>query len=190
MSADLSADYRASKRAYELGRLRSAAWKAALVTLVLGVLGVAHSGVAVLIVMPVTVVAWILAFWRGDVFLRGATYGLLGGIVTSLLPMSVLRPCCAAGAPAMAPGMDCCTMPGACLGAGALVGLVLSAVVPFGKAAWWRTATGVAVGMASVAVLRCATLFAGEAFGLVGGLMAGVAAAAAAKAVAQRRLTT
>lgn len=190
MSADLSADYKASRRAYELGRLRSGAWKAALVTVVVAVFGVVTSGATVLVVVPFTVAAWIFAFWRGDVFLRGAFYGLLGGIVTSMLPMSVLRPCCAAGGAGMAPGMDCCTMPGACLSAGALVGLVLAAVVPFGKAAWWRTATGVAVGMASVAILKCATLFAGEAFGLVGGLVAGVAAATAAKAVAQRRLTT
>ena len=138
-----------------------------------------------MIVLPLTLAAWVFAHWRGDVFLRGAFYGLLGGVITSLMPMSILRPCCAAGTP---PGMDCCTMPGACLGAGALVGLLLAAAVPVGKAAWWRTATGVAVGMASVALLKCATLFAGEAVGLLAGLMVGVVAATAAKVVVRQRL--
>jgi hypothetical protein len=189
MSTEHSADYLATRRAYELGRLRSGAWKAVLVTVVVAVLGVITSGWAVLLAVPVTVTAWLFAFWRGDAFLRGAVHGLLGGLVTSLLPMSILRPCCAAGAAKVVSGMACCTMPGACLGAGALVGLVLATVVPFGSAAWWRTATGVGVGVASVAVLKCTTLFAGEAFGLVGGLLAGVAIATAAKAVAQHRFT-
>jgi hypothetical protein len=189
MPTELDASYQATRRAYELGRLRSGAWKTGLVTAVVAAFGLVTSGPAILMVMPVTVAAWLLAFWRGDAFLRGAFHGLAGGLVTSLLPMSILRPCCAAGAAKMAAGMDCCTMPGACLGAGALVGLVLATVVPFGKAAWWRTATGVSVGLSSVAILKCTTLFAGEAFGLVGGLLAGVMLATAAKAVAQRRLT-
>jgi len=186
MSTDLGASYLATRRAYEWGRLRSGAWKAALVTAVVAALGVATSGSTALLAVPITVAAWLFAFWRGDVFLRGAIHGLLGGIVTSLLPMSVLRPCCAAGAANLAPGMTCCTMPAACLGAGAVVGLVLAAAVPFGNAAWWRTATGVSLGVASVAIFKCTALFAGEAFGLVGGLLAGVALATAAKAVARR----
>jgi hypothetical protein len=77
-------------------------------------------------------------------------------------------------------------MPGACLGAGALVGVVLAVAVPFGKTTWWRTALGMVLGMSSVAVLKCTTLFAGEAFGLVGGLMAGIVAVAAARLVLGR----
>ena len=78
-------------------------------------------------------------------------------------------------------------MPGACLAAGALVGALLATVVPFGRSSWWRTALGVALGMTSVAVLKCSTLLYGEAFGLVGGLVAGLAAATAARAVIARR---
>jgi len=189
MWTDSAAGRRATRRAYELGRLRSSAWKAALVAALIACFGVAVSGSSVLLVAPITALAWWFAFWRGDVFLRGAVHGLLGGAVTSLLPMSLLRPCCAPGAAKLAAGVTCCTMPGACLGAGALVGLLLAIAVPFGRAAWWRTAAGVSVGVASVAVLKCATLFAGEAFGLVGGLLAGVAIAAAAKALALHRLT-
>jgi hypothetical protein len=189
MPTDLDANYLAARRAYELGRLRSAAWKAAVISAVVAAFGLLTAGSTILFVVPVTVAAWLFAFWRGDAFLRGAFHGLAGGLVTSLLPMSVLRPCCATSAAKMAAGMDCCTMPGACLGAGALVGLLLATVVPFGKAAWWRTATGVSLGLSSVAILKCTTLFAGEAFGLVGGLLAGVMLATVARAVAQRRLT-
>jgi hypothetical protein len=77
-------------------------------------------------------------------------------------------------------------MPGACLGAGALVGFVLAAFVPLGPARV-RTAAGMALGVASVAILRCSTLFIGEAFGLLGGLVAGVAGAALAQSMLRRR---
>jgi hypothetical protein len=154
------------------------------VALPISLAGLATSGRPALAWVPLTVVAWVFAYWRGDAVLRGALYGLLGGVVTSLLPMSILRPCCVPGAPV---GADCCTMPGACLAAGAVVGVVLAAVVPFGRTSWWRTALGMAVGMTSVAILKCTTLFAGEAFGLVGGLMAGVAAGAVARFVLRLR---
>jgi hypothetical protein len=94
------------------------------------------------------------------------------------LPMSILRPCCDMQA---MPGAECCTMPGACLLAGAGVGAALAAVVPFGRAAWWQTALGMAAGLTSIAVLKCATLFSGEAIGLVGGLMGGLLLASAAR---------
>ena len=109
---------------------------------------------------------------------NGALYGLLGGVATQLLPMSILRPCCKLER--MAEG-DCCTMPGACLLAGASVGVLLAAVVPFGRASWWRTALGMCCGLMSIAVLRCATLFTGEALGLAGGLVGGLLLASIAR---------
>ncbi|HVJ88836.1 MAG TPA: hypothetical protein VM580_03470 [Labilithrix sp.] len=183
MSAKSNLAYREARRAYELGRLRSATWRAALVVVPVAALGLGTSGRSAILALPFTIAAWLFAFWRGDVLLRGAFYGLLGGLATSILPMSILRPCCAAGAPM---GAECCTMPGACLGAGALVGVVLAVAVPFGKTTWWRTALGMVLGMSSVAVLKCTTLFAGEAFGLVGGLMAGIVAVTAARLVLGR----
>ena len=72
------------------------------------------------------------------------------------------------------------------IGAGALIGFVLAAFVPLGPARV-RTAVGMALGIASVAILRCSTLFIGEAIGLLGGLLAGVAAAALAQSVLRRR---
>ena len=184
MSFEAGGAQQAARRAYELGRLRSALWRAALLALPVAGFGLFVSGRAALLALPLTLAAWVFAYWRGHVFLRGALYGLIGGLVTSALPLSVLRPCCKVAA---LPGESCCTMPGACLGAGMLVGLVLATAVPFGKATWWRSAAGMALGMASVAVLKCATLFAGEAVGLVGGLLAGVAAGAAVKAVLAAR---
>ncbi len=186
MSAEMTPDYVRTRRAYEYGRLRSSAWRALLVALPIALVGLATSGRSSLALVPLTLAVWVFAHWRGDALLRGAFYGLVGGVVTSVLPLSILRPCCAAGAPA---GADCCTMPGACWAAGAVVGVVLAAVVPFGKISWWRTAIGMALGMTSVAILKCATLFAGEAFGLVGGLMAGVAASMAARFVLRLRST-
>lgn len=186
MSVECTPEYRAVRWAYELGRLRRSAWTALGIAILVGAFGVATSGRGSLYALPLTLAAWVFAAWRGGVFLRGSLYGLAGGIVTSLLPLSVLRPCCALP---RVPGADCCTMPGACLAAGAAVGLVLAAVVPYGKASAWKTALGMVLGMTSVAVLKCATLFAGEAVGLVGGLLAGLLASTAARAVLAQRVT-
>jgi hypothetical protein len=184
MPAEATPEYSSARRAYELGRLRFSAWRALLVASVVAVLGLATTGRDALLVLPITLLAWVFVFWRGRDLLRGAFYGLLGGMVTALLPLSILRPCCVAGVP---PGKDCCTMPGACLAAGALVGMALAMLVPYGKGSWWRTACGVVLGMTSVAILKCATLFAGETVGLVGGLVAGLLASTAARRVLARR---
>ncbi len=186
MAAD-TPEYRNARRAYEWGRLRSSTRRALLVVAAVAAFGTATYGPRALAFLPLTLAAWVIAHWRGHLVLRGAFYGLVGGLVTAVLPMSILRPCCAG---VMEPGADCCTMPGACVAAGALVGVVLSAFVPYGKASWWRTALGVALGLTSVVVVKCATLVAGEAFGLVGGLLGGLVATAAARGVFGRRLST
>jgi hypothetical protein len=175
------------RRAYELGRLRVSAMRAALVTAPIALVAGIVTGAPALVWIPVTFAVWMLAQWRGGPILRGTFFGLLAGIVTYALPLSILRPCCSPERMAqLAPGADCCTMPGACLGAGALIGFVLAAFVPLGPARV-RTAVGMALGIASVAILRCSTLFVGEAFGLLGGLVAGVAGAALAQSVLRRR---
>jgi hypothetical protein len=173
-----------ARRAYERGRVVTSLRRALYVVVPVAVIATLITGRSALVWIPFTLAAWVLAHWRGGTILRGAFFGLAGGAITYSLPMTILRPCCSPAA--MTAGGDCCTMPGACLGAGALVGIALAAFVPPGDARW-RTATGMALGVASVAILRCATLFAGEAFGLVGGLLAGVAAATAARFVLTRR---
>lgn len=170
--------YRRARRAYELGRLRSSFEKALVFTLLVALLGWSTTGVSSLRWLPITFGVWVLAHWVGQSVQRGAFYGLLGGVVTHCLPMSILRPCCDMNA---MPGADCCTMPGACLLAGAAVGVALAAVVPFGRASWWQTAAGMVAGLTSVAVLKCATLFTGEAIGLVVGLVGGLLLASAAR---------
>ena len=176
--ADSMLSYRRARRAYESGRLRSSLSRALVVAASVALLGWVTVGVAAFRFMPLTLAIWLFVLWLGQSVQRGAFYGLFGGIVTHLLPLSVLRPCCNAQA---LPGADCCTMPGACLLAGTAVGAVLAAVVPFGRASWWQTALGMTAGLLSVAVLRCATLFSGEAIGLMGGLIGGLLLAAAAR---------
>lgn len=187
MPVEAMPDHERVRRAYEVGRLRTSTWRALLVSSIVAGVGLATTGRAALLMVPVTFVAWLFAFWRGQDLLRGSRYGLLGGLVTAALPMSILRPCCVAGATA---GKDCCTMPEACLAAGALVGVALALSVPYGKGSWWRTAGGVVLGTTSVAIVKCATLFAGETVGLVGGLVAGLVASTAARRVLARRAST
>ncbi len=183
--ADKGIEYRAARRAYELGRLRTSLWWAAAISTPIAAAGWLVSGRSSLVWLPVTLLVWIVACWRGGALLRGAFHGLLGGVVTFALPMSILRPCCTPEA--MMSGADCCTMPGACLAAGGVVGVILAAFVPLGRGSWWRTATGMVLGVASVAIFKCATLFAGEAIGLVGGIAAGLLAACAARSLVQWR---
>ena len=121
---------------------------------------------------------------RIDGLLRCVLVGLVGGVVTYALPLTVLRPCCSAEA--MATGTSCCTMPSACLGAGALLGFALAAFVPLGPSRW-RTALGMSLGVGSVAILRCSTLLGAEALGLMGGLLGGVVAATGARLVVARK---
>src|SRR6478752_2649915 len=181
MLAESTLGYQRARRAYELGRLRSSLLSALLVSSLVALLGGLTVGAASFRLLPLTFAIWVLAHWLGQGFQRGAFYGLLGGVVTHLLPMSILRPCCAGGAMAMQNGADCCTMPGACLLAGAAVGAAVAAVVPFGRASWWQTAAGSAAGLTSVAILNCAPLFGGEAIGLVAGLVGGLLLASAAR---------
>lgn len=170
-----------ARRAYERGRLRTSLWRTAPIVACVGILSLLVVGRAGLLWLPITAVLWLLANWRGGPVLRGAYVGVLGGLVTLVLPMTVLRPCCSPEA--MAQGMSCCVQPSACLTAGALLGLVLAAFLPAGSSRW-RAATGMALGVGSVAVLRCSTLFAAEALGLAGGLVAGLLAAMIGRAVA------
>ena len=182
MTLGSSREYARARRAYEYGRLRSSVWRALIIAMPIGLAAWFLSGGSALAWLPLTFCAWIFAYWRGDALLRGSFYGLFGGMVTVLMPMSILRPCCAPGAmPNM--GTSCCTMPGMCLLAGAVVGVVLATAVPFGKASWLRTASGIA----SMAIVKCATLFVGEAVGLLGGLIAGVIAASLAKSWLETR---
>jgi hypothetical protein len=178
-------EYREVRRAYEYGRLRVSAWWALAISTPIAAAGWVVSGAASLRWLPITLLAWILAYWRGGALLRGAVFGLGGGAVTFILPMSILRPCCVAGAVS---GPSFCTMPGACLAAGGVVGVMLAALVPFGRESAWRTAAGMALGVTSVAILKCSTLFAGEAMGLVAGIVAGVMAASGAKFLVRRRM--
>lgn len=180
MSAELT-NLRRARRAYELGRLRSSFEKALVVTGLVALLGWLTAGASSLLLLPLTLVIWVVAHWLGQSVQRGALYGLLGGLFAHALPMSILRPCCDMQAMQTMSGADCCTMPGACLLAGGAVGVVLAAVVPFGRAACWQTAAGMAAGLTSVAVLKCATLFTGEAIGLVAGLVGGLLLASAAR---------
>lgn len=198
---DARGELRLARRAYELGRVRYAAMAALFVTAAVGGAAYLATGPRVLAWLPLTFALWSLAAWRGGALQRGARLGLLGGAVTMVLPMSMLRPCCRAmdGAGAMHAGgtmdmgstmaaaQDGCTMPLACFAPGAVVGVFVALLAPANLAPKWKAAAGMGLGLAAVAVSKCAVLFVGEALGLMGGLALGVTVASAARALLQRR---
>jgi hypothetical protein len=181
MQGEFDVAYRATRRRYELGRLLAAFQSAAVVTLAVALVSGIVIGRRALVWVPVTFVTVAFTEWRGVLLMKGARRGVIAGLGSMLLPLSILRPCCGVDAKAM--GESCCTMPSACWASGAVVGLVMALVLP--KAPEGRrteAAAGVILGVTSVAVLRCSALFAGEAVGLLGGIAAAVAATSLARA--------
>jgi hypothetical protein len=169
-----------ARRAYELGMLRLGLVRAAVVTCLVAVL--AAAGVARLpspAWLVLVFAAWLLVGWRGALMWRGALGGLVAGLAALALPLSVLRPCCATMT-----GATGCSMPELCIGAGALLGLAVTASLPrLGSASEWARASGGALlAVASLVASRCATLFLGETVGLLGGLVASAAAVSFARA--------
>ncbi len=175
---------RAAKRAYELGRLRTALLRAVSIAVLVAGAAALAMGMRALALLPLTLLGWVLIEWRGTWLRSGARRGLLAGVAALFLPLSILRPCCVAGT------VECCSgsMPPMCAAVGGLLGLSLALLIPSAPGARrGEAALGVALGAASVAALRCGPLLLGEAAGLLGGLTAGVLAASLARAWVDRR---
>jgi len=128
--------------------------------------------------------AVVVAEWRGSALARGARRGTVAGIVSLLMPVALLRPCCV-------PGMDvtaCCAAPAACLAAGATFGLVAALFVPrVAMENRWKAIVGMAIAVTAVGAVRCAPLFLGESLGLLAGLVGGVVATSTARAWVEGR---
>jgi hypothetical protein len=189
MAADFDHTYRAARRAYELGRLGGALKRALVVAAAAASAGAIVVGWRAIAWLPVTVVVWTFVEWRGTWLREGARRGLLAGLASLFLPLSVLRPCCSPEA--MARGADCCAtaMPSTCAGVGALFGLSLALLLPRApRTRRLETAMGMALGTGALVALRCGPLLLGEAVGLLGGLTAGVVAASLARAWLDRRV--
>jgi hypothetical protein len=187
--SSLESAHAAALRSYEVGRFWVALRHAAIVSGSLAVAAGFAFGKAALLWIPVTLVAVTFAEWRGAALMKGARRGVLAGVGTLLLPLSILRPCCRvdAMARAVAMGQDCCTEPSACWAAGAIAGLVMAVLVPRARnGKLFETALGMVLGVSSVAVVRCSILFAGEALGLLGGMAATLVATSLARSVLER----
>jgi hypothetical protein len=181
MPSDYAAAHRAARLHYELGRLASAARHAGLLTIGLAVIAGVTLGRRAFVWLPLTLLTLLLTEWRGVFLMKGARRGFVAGLAALLVPLSVLRPCCALDAKAM--GATCCTMPSACWGAGAVLGLVMALLVPAApEGRRTEAALGMILGVTSVALLRCSALFLGETAGLLGGMAAGVIATSLARA--------
>jgi hypothetical protein len=181
MQSDFAHAYRATRRRYELGRLVNALRNATLMAAVAVTFSAIVQGRSALVWLPVMLVALTLAEWRGVFLMKGARRGIVAGVASLLLPLSVLRPCCGVDAKAM--GATCCTMASMCWGVGLAVGGAMALLVPKAPAGRrLEAAFGFALGVTAVAISRCSTLFAGEAVGFVGGMAAAVIATSMAGA--------
>jgi hypothetical protein len=182
MDSNWDDTYRAARRHYEIGRARTALLRAAAVTSLAAIISTIALGSAALAWLPLTFGVSVLTEWQGRWWMKGARRGVLAGFVSLVVPLSVLRPCCAS-VPAAALSANCCTMPSICWVTGGALGLALSLLMPKDIGARrWDAALGMLLGVTSVTVVRCAALFVAEAAGLLGGLLAGVLAASLARA--------
>ncbi len=179
---------RRARRALELGRLRHALLGATLVggTLVAASLWVPGGLDPRWVVVPFA--AWLFVAWRGGALAHGGLTGLALGAAGWLVPMAVLRPCCATMGTAVA---DCCTRPECCLETGALLGAVAAIAAPMGLARDLRTLStrlsGTLLVAGAVLAVRCAGLFVGESIGLLGGLAIGTLVLGGVRAVVLSR---
>lgn len=166
-----------ARRAYELGRVQAGLLRGSLLATSTALLGTLLVDRRAFFCAPLTLALWTLVYWRGGVLQAAARYGLLAGAITSLFPMSLLRPCCR---PGLDGSLPTCTMPEMCVLAGALVGLPLAAWVLRKHAQRsLEAASGMALGVLSLATLKCSALFLGEALGLLGGIALAIGAATA-----------
>jgi hypothetical protein len=186
MDSNFETAHRAARWQYELGRLRDAVIRGAVVVVLAAVVARFAIGKSALVWLPLTFAVAVLTEWQGRAWMKGARRGLGAGFVTLLLPLSILRPCCAADR-AVAVSASCCTMPAVCWVAGGALGLALSLVLPKDAAGRrWEAALGMLLGVTSITAMRCSALFLAEAAGLLGGLLAGVVAASLARALLDR----
>ncbi|HEY1958889.1 MAG TPA: hypothetical protein VGH28_24925 [Polyangiaceae bacterium] len=178
----MAADVAALRRAYELGRLRVAATRSVAVATIVALAIAISIGrtSAVWALAPLGVLA--LSMWQGGALGRGAVRGTLAGLLTIVIPLAWLRPCC--DAVTMAATGACCSMPSVCGVTGAILGLATALVWPRERSPRDHALAGlgVALGALSVAVARCSGLFLGESIGLALGLVAGIAVSFAARA--------
>jgi hypothetical protein len=174
-------EMQAARRAYELGRMRTALVRAFMGTAIVLAFAVIALGRGAFVWAALPLVALAFVEWRGGALARGGHRGFLAGLVTLALPMSVLRPCCDASV--IASGA-CCTMPSICGVSGIVLGLAVALVWPAEQSRrdHMLAGVGVALGALSIAAMRCGGLFVGEALGLATGLVAGIVASTAARA--------
>ena len=181
-----------ARRAYEWGRLRSALARGVVLTGALAIVAAVTLGVHALPWLAIAFAAIVFGEWRGSFFGAGARRGFLLGAIALLLPLSILRPCCAGKEMAgeMMGGAACCTMPSMCGLAGVVLGVSVTLLWPKApRARQPEVALGTLLGAAGIFAVRCSGMFAGEALGLVAGLAGGVLASAVARAWLDRRLT-
>jgi hypothetical protein len=173
---DLSVLRERAQRAYERGRLATSLVRAAVVVLATGALSWFVRGHESLVALPLVFVIVVGGEWIGTLVGQGMRRGAALGLLSWLVPMSVLRPCC--------------TMPSCCVATGAVLGLVLAFFAPRArdtKAYMWGS-VGLAAGALGVTALRCTGLFAGEALGLLGGIALATLAVSGARLVWLRRV--
>ena len=182
--------YRAARTHYELGRLKAAVARAAVLMLIGAMVAGLAVGKAALAWLPLMFAVCVFTEWQGRWWMKGARRGFGAGFISLLLPLSILRPCCSSNS-AAALSASCCTMPSICWVMGGTLGLALSLALPKDASGRrWEAALGMLLGVTSITVVRCSALFLAEAAGLLGGLLAGVIAASLARALLDRaRLT-
>ncbi len=168
--------FQASRRAYELARVRRGLIRTGALAALLGVVAVVAVGAAAIAWLPIFCVVWTALEWRGGALLRGGRVGALFGVFVALVPTSLFMSCCRLGC-SIGGGL-CCSTSRACAGIGALVGLGVAALMSRLPAKDRARATlGAGLGIVATAIPRCGGLMLGEGVGLVLGLVAGTAAA-------------
>ncbi|MEJ7729821.1 MAG: hypothetical protein WKG00_11435 [Polyangiaceae bacterium] len=172
---------RKARRAYELGRLRSAALRALRVLPVAALMLWMHPGPQALALLGVLAVTVLALLWRGGAYGRAATTGLLAGAVPLVAPVLVRSGghCCIAGLCAAI-----CMV--ACVGAGLVAGAVvaLRAGRERGEHGTFMASAAFVAGLTGV--LGCTVMGAAGILGMLAGLLVASVPVAVRGALAAR----
>jgi len=178
--SDLAFEQRA-RRAYELGRLRSAAVRGLVVVPVAALMLWMHPGAQALALLGALAVAVVALLWRGQAYGRAATTGLLAGAVPLVAPTLVRSGghCCIAGL--------CTTIcMVACVGAGLCAGAVVAVRARNEEGGHGPFMVSAALVAGLTGALGCAIMGAAGILGMLAGLLVASIPVAVRGALASR----
>jgi hypothetical protein len=169
-----------ARRAYEMGRLRSAAVRALVVVPIAALMLWMHPGPQTWALLAVLAAAVLMLLWRGQAYGRAATTGLLAGAVPLVAPALVRSGHCCVG------GLCTTICMVACVGAGVCAGGVVALRAGQEEGGHGHFLVSAALVAGLTGALGCTIMGAAGILGMLAGLLVASVPVAVRDALASR----